>query len=146
MKKESTFLTRILVPKDGSKCSLEAAYRAFELTKKHSEIIALYIIFIPSSPGLSSSTKKIYRHAEKEACKWLNSLQRKAEAEDVKFRAVALKSKDSIIFPIAEFAAKNDIDLIILGTSGRTQYRKTLLGSVASGIASYAPCSVMVVG
>jgi nucleotide-binding universal stress UspA family protein len=46
---------------------------------------------------------------------------------------------------IAEYAESHDIDLIILGTRGRSRFKKLLLGSVASGVVNYAPCPVMIV-
>jgi nucleotide-binding universal stress UspA family protein len=38
-----------------------------------------------------------------------------------------------------------DIDLIVIGTRGSSGLKKMLLGSAASGIVTYATCSVMVV-
>jgi nucleotide-binding universal stress UspA family protein len=43
------------------------------------------------------------------------------------------------------FAEKENIDLIVIGTRGRSGFKKLLLGSVASGVVTYAHCSVMVV-
>jgi nucleotide-binding universal stress UspA family protein len=37
------------------------------------------------------------------------------------------------------------IDLIVMSTRGRSGFKKLLLGSTASGIASYAHCPVMIV-
>jgi nucleotide-binding universal stress UspA family protein len=36
----------------------------------------------------------------------------------------------------SEFADKEKVDLIILGTRGRTGFKKLLLGSVAEGVVS----------
>ena len=36
-------------------------------------------------------------------------------------------------------------DLIVLGTRGRSGFKRILLGSVASGVITYAHCPVMVV-
>jgi nucleotide-binding universal stress UspA family protein len=38
------------------------------------------------------------------------------------------------------------IDLIVLGTHGRTGIRRALIGSVAERVVRHAPCTVMVVG
>ncbi|MGA9392609.1 MAG: universal stress protein [Candidatus Sulfotelmatobacter sp.] len=42
--------------------------------------------------------------------------------------------------------AENDIDLIVIGTHGRTGLGKLLLGSVAEDILRHAPCPVLSVG
>jgi nucleotide-binding universal stress UspA family protein len=54
-------------------------------------------------------------------------------------------SPTSVVPAIVDYAEKNGIDLIILGTRGRTGFSKLLLGSVASGVVTYASCPVMVV-
>jgi len=37
------------------------------------------------------------------------------------------------------------VDIIVAGTRGKSGFRKLLLGSVASGIVTYAHCPVLVV-
>ena len=44
-----------------------------------------------------------------------------------------------------DFAEKENIDLIVVGTRGRSGLKRLLLGSVASGIVNYAHCPVMIV-
>jgi nucleotide-binding universal stress UspA family protein len=46
---------------------------------------------------------------------------------------------------IVDYAEKNKVDLIVVGTRGRSGFTKLLLGSVASGVVTYASCPVMVV-
>jgi nucleotide-binding universal stress UspA family protein len=46
---------------------------------------------------------------------------------------------------IVAAAARQDIDLIIMGSHGRTGLRKLLLGSVSSYVVAHAPCSVLLV-
>ena len=41
--------------------------------------------------------------------------------------------------------ASHNVDLIVIGTRGRSGFKKLLLGSVASGVVTYAHCPVMVV-
>ncbi len=45
---------------------------------------------------------------------------------------------------IVELAREENIDLIIIGTRGRTGLSSILLGSVAQRVAQYAPCPVLV--
>ena len=56
-----------------------------------------------------------------------------------------LITSTSAVGGIVAFAEKENIDLIVIGTRGRSGLKKLLLGSVASGVVSYAHCAVMVV-
>jgi nucleotide-binding universal stress UspA family protein len=47
---------------------------------------------------------------------------------------------------LAIIVEENDIDLIVVGTHGRTGFGKLLLGSVAEDILRHAPCPVLTVG
>jgi nucleotide-binding universal stress UspA family protein len=46
---------------------------------------------------------------------------------------------------LLDYAKKNSIDLIVVGTHGRTGIKHALLGSVAEKIVRHAPCAVLVV-
>lgn len=46
---------------------------------------------------------------------------------------------------IVRYAARNGIDLIVLGTHGRTGFSRALLGSVAEAVVRTAPCPVLTV-
>ena len=46
---------------------------------------------------------------------------------------------------ITDLAARERVDLVIVGSHGRSGLKKLLLGSVASHVVSHAPCSVLVV-
>ena len=54
-------------------------------------------------------------------------------------------AEESIVSEIIEFAERENIDLIIMGTRGRTGFKKLLLGSVASGVVNFAHCPVLVI-
>lgn len=49
---------------------------------------------------------------------------------------------ESPIKAIVGFAHYEEVDLIVVGTRGRSGIKKMLLGSIASGIVSYANCPV----
>jgi type II secretory ATPase GspE/PulE/Tfp pilus assembly ATPase PilB-like protein/nucleotide-binding universal stress UspA family protein len=47
---------------------------------------------------------------------------------------------------ITEYARKNDVDLIVMGTHGRTGLKHLTMGSVAEHVIRNAPCPVLVLG
>jgi nucleotide-binding universal stress UspA family protein len=49
-----------------------------------------------------------------------------------------------IVDSILDYAEDNDIDLIVIGTRGRSGIKKLLLGSTASGVVIYISCPVTV--
>jgi nucleotide-binding universal stress UspA family protein len=68
--------------------------------------------------------------------------------EEIKSKLANTKiivSVSSIVGEIVGFANKEKIDSIILGTRGRTGFKKLLLGSVAEGGVNHSSCPVMVV-
>jgi nucleotide-binding universal stress UspA family protein len=44
-----------------------------------------------------------------------------------------------------EYAEEKKIDLIVIGSKGMSGLKRMLLGSVASGVVTYADCPVLVV-
>jgi nucleotide-binding universal stress UspA family protein len=49
------------------------------------------------------------------------------------------------IHEIVAFAGREHIDLIVMGSHGRTGLARLLMGSVAEGVARRAPCPVLIV-
>ena len=46
---------------------------------------------------------------------------------------------------IIDYAENNNVNLIVVGAKGRRGFKRLLLGSVASGVVTYAHCTVLVV-
>ncbi len=46
---------------------------------------------------------------------------------------------------IVDYAQEKNLELIVIGTRGRSGFKKMLLGSVASKVVTYAHCPVLVV-
>ena len=49
------------------------------------------------------------------------------------------------IHEIVDFAEREHVDLIVMGSHGRTGLARLLMGSVAEGVARRAPCPVLIV-
>ncbi|MEW6605709.1 MAG: universal stress protein [Thermoproteota archaeon] len=147
---------KILVCVDGSGSSAKAADYAIEMAEKHdAQLIALNVLvsqlgyaYSSGAFGLTatpSAINQILDSAKKESRKWFDQIESKAAAQRVKVKTEMVASQTSIVQAIVDYAEKNEIDLIVTGTRGRSGFTKLLLGSVASGVATYASCPVMIV-
>jgi nucleotide-binding universal stress UspA family protein len=74
----------------------------------------------------------------------LDKVKVKANEKDIHIITEIISSKD-IAGGILDFAEENNIDLIVIGTRGRSGFKRLLLGSVASHVTTYAHCPVLVV-
>ncbi len=144
-------LKRILVPIDGSDYSMRAAKYAIEIAKlQNAQIIFIHIIE-PLPYGIDyigPTFDQYFKDVTNIAHSWFSRIRKIAEIEginDVKTDVFPDKNFDTIINAIINYASSNSIDLIIMGTKGRTGIAGFLLGSVANGVLQHASCPVMLV-
>jgi nucleotide-binding universal stress UspA family protein len=140
-------ISKILVGVDGSEESLDAVDYAVDVALKYdAEVIALNVIlsymtiFGPAVPRYMGELKQ-------EAQSYLDKVKEKTKTignNRLQLRTEIIESA-SPVSGIVDFAEKEKADLIIVGTRGRSAFTKLLLGSVASGVVTYAHCPVMVV-
>ena len=76
---------------------------------------------------------------------WLEKFSRKAKTDNIGLKTELISSHRPVDYVILEYAEEKNIDLIVIGTRGRSGFKKLLLGSVASSVVTYAHCPVMVV-
>ena len=149
-------LSNILVPLDGSPTSMEAADYAIMLsTLHHTQIVLLHVVnvaeyysslqFFEVKQPIES--KEIIEEAKKEANKWFNSVKKKMDEKLGTQRNIEthIIISQSTVKSILDFAEEKNVDLIVVGTRGRSGIKKLLLGSTASGIVTYSSCPVIVV-
>ena len=146
--------SKILVPIDGSLSSLTAAKYAINFaTTYDSEIFFLAVVPSQIKHGDASGifgmvTPSYLDHYKKEAEKWFDQI-----IDDVKIQSYDINkiANDVITTPmstvgaIVHYAEKENINIIILGSSGKTGFKRMLLGSTASGVVTYAHCPVLVI-
>jgi nucleotide-binding universal stress UspA family protein len=82
--------------------------------------------------------------AKQEASKWFTEIQKNAEQQKVLVKTGVIDTPLSVVGGIVNYSERENADLIVIGTRGRSGLTKLLLGSVASGVVTYAPCPVMV--
>jgi len=147
--------SKILVAIDGSEISMKAAVYAMDIVKKNkSQLTALTVLDISTPRRISSSfiTAPTYGLKEleekrKEAQQWLDKFEKLAAKENnVKLKSEIIEDPISRVgSAIVDYAERENVDLIVIGSRGRTGFKKMLLGSTASGVVTYATCPVMVV-
>jgi nucleotide-binding universal stress UspA family protein len=149
---ENLPLRKILVPLDGSEWSFRAAKYAIRIAKMaNAEIVCVHaVVSLPStayaSPHAGVLIPQYIEEAKKEAQKLYDEVNVIAEKAGVaKISAETILDVSSVADAIISYSEKNNVDLIIIGTKGKTGLKKVLLGSVASGVISHAKCPVLVV-
>jgi nucleotide-binding universal stress UspA family protein len=150
----TTGISKIMVGIDGSEQSVSSADYAIDIAKRHNaELIAVNVLtsdigYAYSSPGVETpplTISEIILLAEDEVKKWLNNIKEKADKSGIRFRSEIIMAKRSTVSTMLDYAEEHNINLIVVGTRGRSGIKKMLLGSVASGLVTYAACSVLVV-
>ena len=147
---QKTIFSKILVAIDGSDASMDAADYAISISKQHNAelLYALHVIH-PADADLFGSTGEMTTAAyyiidiNKEAQKYLDKVKLKANEKNIQVKTEIIASTN-IAGGIVDYAEDKDVDLIIIGTRGKSGFKKILLGSVASKVVNYAHCPVMV--
>ena len=148
---QKTLFSKILVAIDGSDSSMDAADYAIFISKQHNAelLYALHVIH-PADADLFGSTGEMTTAAyyiidiNKEAQKYLDKVKDKASEKNIQVKTEIIASTN-IAGGIVDYAEDKDVDLIVIGTRGKSGFKKILLGSVASKVVTYAHCPVMVV-
>jgi nucleotide-binding universal stress UspA family protein len=145
----------ILVAVDGSKASLDAAQRAIDIAEKYgARLIALYVIssniryeydgsYLTSSA--LGSIKYIPNIATDKGQKFLDKVKEMSYGKGTKVETEVVVALDSVVKEIVNYAEKQNVDLIVIGTRGISGIKRMLLGSTASGVVTYSHCPVLVV-
>jgi universal stress protein A len=140
----SLLLKKILVPTDFSECSEKAFRYAIALARQfQSQIVLAHVIqaFYPppellvlDAPALET---RVREEAQKRLATWKKSVS------ELQLRTVLLNGVPER--EINQLADEDNIDLIVIGTHGRSGMSHFLLGSTAERVLRHAPCPVLVV-
>lgn len=148
--------SKIVVGIDGSEKSMEAAEYAISIAKMYNaQLIAINVwgspigyAFSPQGTGVplpDIPPPEITLQAQEEAKKWYDEIKAEANRNEIQFRTEFIVAKKSVLSTILDYAEEQNIDLIVVGTRGRSGIKKMLLGSVASELVTYALCPLLVI-
>ena len=133
--------SRILVGIDGSRYSMEAGQRALELALAFGgEVHALTVIDIPVERGF------LYGVLDEARRKSFSPLQTLAgQGERLGVRVVTEMREGSPYATLVKYGEEKNIELIVLGTYGRTALGDILIGSVVERVTSLSSLPNLVV-
>jgi nucleotide-binding universal stress UspA family protein len=124
---------RILYPTDFSSYSNQAYFHAVGLAETYRASLTVVYVVTPGSP--EAARGRDY---------WLGQLQHVRPADErIAVHHVLLEGDPA--GEISRYAADAGIDVIVIGTHGRTGVDRLVMGSVAEKVMREAPCSVLVV-
>ncbi len=132
----------IFLNTDGSKYSEAATESAINFAKFYGgELMVLSVVevteeFLARAPGMVEDMVK-------KAKGFVEDVKKKAEGSNIKTTSFVREGEAYRV--ITNLARENKVDIIVLGSHGRTGLRRLLMGSVTAKVIGHSPCPVLVV-
>lgn len=137
--------TRILTPLDGSENSKRALDAAIALAQKcGSDILAVFVLPFPAVQAYQPD-KAAKEQIFKEAKSFLEESKKSAESKGVSLRYEILEGNPGSAISDYSQSAKNNVDLIVMGSRGMGSLKEAFLGSVSHHVMHKAKVPVLVV-
>jgi nucleotide-binding universal stress UspA family protein len=131
-------IRKILYATDFSSHSNQAYFHAVALAESHRASLSMVFVYTPAFRAPESRG----RRADREY--WRNQLEQIRPLDaGIPVHHVFLEGDPAA--EIVRYADDAGVDLIVMGTHGRTGLERLLMGSVAEKVMRDAPCSVLVV-
>ena len=125
---------KILYPTDFSTYSTQAYFHAVGLAETYGASLTIVYVYAPGTADASGGDR---RH-------WRSQLEQVRPGNpNIPVHHALLEGDPAS--EIARYAADAGIDVIVIGTHGRTGVERLVMGSVAEKVMREAPCSVLVV-
>jgi nucleotide-binding universal stress UspA family protein len=144
---------KILLPTDGSKFAEKAAEHAIWIASRSgAEIIVLNVIETSSLVGLPAEDlivriKEMLKEEGRRSLERISEMVTESEKEyKIEDIQITLKTEEgSPADAILKTVEKEDVDLVVMGTSGKHGLDRFLLGSVTEKVVRSAKCPVLAV-
>ena len=143
---EQELYNKILVATDGSANTARAIRYGIELARvADADVCAVYVLdtSVFASMPMDAAWTSMYELLRAEGNEALKNVEEKCEQSSVPFEGVVLDGHPA--HEIVDYACENEIDLIVMGTLGKTGLDRLLLGSVASTVAHTSSIPVMII-
>jgi nucleotide-binding universal stress UspA family protein len=133
---------KILVATDGSRYSDLASDRAIDFAKSYGgSLTAVSVVDVPAEfyAEAPNAVDKLIVNAKG----FVAAAKKKADSSDVATSTFVGEGEAYEV--ITKLSRKEKIDVIIMGSHGRTGLKRLLMGSVTEKVIGHAPCPVLVV-
>jgi nucleotide-binding universal stress UspA family protein len=146
---EGVAVKKILAAIDRSKYKEKIIAYAISLGKAWgAEVTAIHVI----DPGrgvpggrIKEKEKQREEEAERPAEDLLSEAELQAKKEAINLRKEIVEESDTVEKAIIDYAKKNNIDVILIGTTGMGAAEEVFLGSVANNVIHHAHCPVFAI-
>jgi nucleotide-binding universal stress UspA family protein len=140
-------IKKILVPIDGSECSLYAAKYATRIAKdENAQLYCIHAITsVPYGIANAPAIQEYFKDLEHKVQSWFDKVRDMAKTECISHLREIFADVNSVIESIIDYTTTKNIDLIVIGTRGRTGLERFFMGSVANGVVQHAHCSALLV-
>jgi nucleotide-binding universal stress UspA family protein len=147
---------KILVPVDGSEISFKAANYAIHIAKMaNAQLIPMNVVEdvkqggalgLQAKYGNVSLVNAFKKARKKSAEEWLKKKESTADKSGVKVGRVILdaagKNEKKMI---TDYAARNNVDLIIIGSKGGSRFKSLWIGGFTNSVLHHSTVPVLVV-
>jgi nucleotide-binding universal stress UspA family protein len=138
--------SNIMVAIDGSESSLNAADFAVSLAKRdNAELTLLTVIHTALGLGHAGKPEEWHKNERIRVQELFQKIKKEAQNLNITCKENIIETHMSVDGAIVNYAEEQNADLIVIGTSGMSDFRKMLLGSVVTGVVRYSTCPVLVV-
>lgn len=134
-------MKKILVGFDGSEGSEQALNRAMMLIEEYGELILLAVV--PSPSDKTFVEEGIYQKMREKAQNLISDVVKDLGEHEFTITGMVEEGDPAAI--IIDVSSRLDVDLIVLGSKGKSELGRYLIGSVANKVVQYAHKPVMVV-
>ena len=136
-------MEKLMVATDSSEYSRSALREAINLAKICSS--KLYAVsVVKTNPEFEDLVPQVIEKLEKEARELLESVRNNASREGIDCEIIVNRDEEPYQNIIDE-ATRNHVNMIIMGTHGRTGLKRLMMGSVTAKVIGHSTCNVLVV-
>jgi universal stress protein A len=139
---------RILFPTDFSEGALQALPYAVDMARTHgAKLYIMHVLYdIASASGLHiphTSVDMMYKEMEASAIRELEQFgwDKREDLKDVEYKVIRGVPYEEIL----KFIKEKNIDLLVIGTHGRTGIDRVIFGSTAQRVVRHSPCPVLTI-